>query len=179
MTPTLSLILNGLFLLLLAGTLFSTIKLSHHIRNMKDTRKDFEAMIRRFDESSLRAEASVQKLMNTAQGTGQALQGELNRARTLYDELSIMVEAAENLATRLERSAAGTGAAGTATGALAAATGAAPSSPPLAAAPAPRPSPMSRPAEAPAPTASTDPRSRAERELLRALLKNEGGETSS
>lgn len=190
MSPTLTLLLDVLLLLLLAGTIFVAVKLNARLKILKDVRKDFDQMIVRFDEASRRAELGVQSLQNAARDSGQNLQKRLDRAETLQDDLSIIIETAENIATRLERGASqASSAMGGVGGGSSSRVSPRERGPGSNYSPSEksstggydtprRSSPMSRPAESPAPAATPDPRSRAERELLQALLKGEGGETS-
>lgn len=146
---TISLILDGVMVLLLAVTIISVWVLAGRLKYIRDSRTQFESMIRSFDESTKRADAGLKALQAAASKSGEGLQSQLDRARSLRDELSIMIESADSLARRLEA-----GSASSKQGAAEA-----------------KPAEVGR-------AATPDPRSKAEMDLLRAMTGNprrEGG----
>lgn len=99
---TLGLILDGIMVVLLALTIISVWVLAGRLKYLRDSRKDFENMIRQFDDATKRADAGIKGLQIAASKTGEGLQSQLDHARSLRDELSIMIESADSLARRLE-----------------------------------------------------------------------------
>ncbi len=100
-------VIDGVMVVLLALVLVSTLMLNSRLKYLRDSRRDFEAMVKQFDEASKRADAGIKALQQAASKSGEGLQDQLNRARTLRDELSIMIESADSLARRLESAAPG------------------------------------------------------------------------
>lgn len=145
---TIGLILDGVMVVLLALTIISVWVLAGRLRYIRDSRQQFEGMIRSFDEATKRADGGLKALQAAASKSGEGLQSQLDRARALRDELSIMIESADSLARRLEAAAPG-----------------------KAAAPDARGAEVGR-------ASGPDPRSKAEMDLLRAMTGNprrEGG----
>lgn len=144
---TFSLLLDGLMVVLLALTLVSVWVLAGRLRYLRDSRQQFEEMVRQFDEATKRADAGVKALQTAASRSGDDLQQRLDRARALRDELSIMIDSADSMARRLESAGSG------------------------------------RAAEAAArqsePQRGSDPRSKAEMDLLRAMSAGARREGSS
>lgn len=98
-------VIDGIMLVLLALVLISTMTLSARLKILRDSRRDFEAIVKQFDESSKRADAGIKALQLAASKTGEGLQGQLERARGLRDELASMIESADSMARRLETAA--------------------------------------------------------------------------
>ncbi len=99
---TLGLILDGVMVVLLALTIISVWVLAGRLKYLRDSRREFEKMIQQFDEATKRADVGIKGLQQAASKTGEGLQQQLDRARSLRDELSIMIESADSLARRLE-----------------------------------------------------------------------------
>jgi hypothetical protein len=99
----LSLIIDGLILFFLMFTAFFAVKLSIHLKKFKDSRKDFEALIVDLTRNIARAENSVQGLQNAAKASGEELDAQIKEARAIRDELSLLTEASENMAGRIEK----------------------------------------------------------------------------
>ena len=103
MSGFLGLLLDGIIVLLLALTIASVWGLSAKLKYVRDSRQQFEGLIKQFDESTRRADSSIKALQAASSKTGEELQENLNRARKMRDELSIMLDSAESLANRLEQ----------------------------------------------------------------------------
>ena len=104
---TIGLIIDGVMVVLLALTIISVWVLAGRLKYIRDSRQQFEGMIRSFDESTRRADAGLKALQAAASKSGEGLQSQLDRARSLRDELSIMIESADSLARRLEAATPG------------------------------------------------------------------------
>lgn len=152
MNPIVIILLDVLMLVLLMGTIVSAWRLQSRFNVLKDVHKDFEKLMVQFDESTKRADHGVKTLQRTAEQAGSILQTQIDRAQSLYDDLSTMTGAAENMARRLDQASA--------------------SLSQQRSSPAQSPA-ASRAESAVAEPALPDPRSRAERELLQALTKKE------
>lgn len=99
---TLGLVLDGLMVVLLLFTLLSMRVLSSRLKYLRDSRQEFEGLIRQFDDASKRADSGIKGLQAAAGKAGEGLQQQLDRARALRDELSSMIESADSMAGRLE-----------------------------------------------------------------------------
>jgi hypothetical protein len=151
------LILDILIVILLSATIGFAIVLNRRLSRLRDNKSELDDLVKGFADAAGRAEVSVAGMKDTAAKSAEVLQKSIDRAQALRDELQFMIEAADSLASRLESSV------GAHT--VRAMTGAA----------IPPPNPPDPPAEIPAPAPKPpspppqEARSRAERELLRAL----------
>jgi hypothetical protein len=143
--PSLEPWLSIAVILLLAATLFHAVRLERRLGVLKRDRAALEALVKGFNDATIRAEAATARLRGAAEGAGKALSAQLEGAESLKSDLAFLIERGEALADRLDGSV------------RTARSSAAP--PPRLAAPEP-----AEPAEA-------EPRlrSQAERDLLRAL----------
>jgi hypothetical protein len=198
MTITFPLILDILIVILLSATIGFAMVLNRRLSRLRDNKAELDDLVKGFADAAGRAEISVTGMKETASKSADVLQKSIDRAQALRDELQFMIEAADSLASRLEGSVgAHTVRATTAPSPAAIKANTrqqAPSADPGLRAPMPGglprpvdPPPMRRaaapassnppnpPAEIPAPAAKPpapppqEARSRAERELLRAL----------
>jgi hypothetical protein len=148
-------------IVLLAATLFHAVRLERRLGVLKRDRAALEALVKGFNDATIRAEAATARLRGAAEGAGKSLSAQLEGAEGLKSDLAFLIERGESLADRLDQS-------------VRAARQAAPS--PAAAAPATLAA-MSRAAfgEPVQPETASPPepeprlRSQAERDLLRAL----------
>jgi hypothetical protein len=104
---TISLITDGLIILLLAGTIFYALRLSAHIKAFRDSRKDIEKLLGDLAAHIGKAEQAVEGLRAGARQSGRDLQALINEARGLSEELQIMSQSGNSLAGRLEKLADG------------------------------------------------------------------------
>ncbi len=88
--------------LLLVATCVYCVALSRKLQKLRDGQAELLATIDRFDEASRRAEQNL----NAMQGAGATLNRDLGaaaaRANALIDELSVMVNAGDDIAARIE-----------------------------------------------------------------------------
>lgn len=104
---TFSLALDLIMTFLLAGTIYFAWKLSEQIARFRNSRGEMERLIRDLNGAVDRAQQSIQGLRMTADTSGQDLHKVMRSATELCDELQIMTESANSLATRLERAVSG------------------------------------------------------------------------
>jgi len=102
MNPIIGLFFDILILAALGSTLFYCFRLSRQFNQMQSDKKAFEILIHNMNIASARAEAAIKSIKESAIGGSEALQGRINKSRSLIDELEIMLEAGDSLATRLE-----------------------------------------------------------------------------
>ena len=142
-------LLEILLVLLLAATLFHSVRLERALAILRRDRATFDTLIGGFCDSTRLAEDGAERLRLTAQEAGEQISKQTERACAVRDDLSFLVERGEKAARSLEhlvRQERGLG----------------------------KPLAGAHPAEALALTneerhAEPPPRSKAERDLLRAL----------
>ena len=100
-----NLILDGIILVFLAGTIFYAMKLSGHLKAFRDTRAELDQLIGSLTTQIAKAEKSVTVMKDTAQSSGEALQKHIREAKMLSDELDMMIQAGNNMADRMEKAA--------------------------------------------------------------------------
>ncbi|MCE2510737.1 MAG: hypothetical protein J4G10_07160 [Alphaproteobacteria bacterium] len=99
---TISLLLDGLLVALLAATLVYAVILNRRLLSLRKEKSGFEKMLANFNASTLRAEESIHRLKAVADVSSKELQQQTSLARTLRDDLAFLVDRGENLADRLE-----------------------------------------------------------------------------
>jgi len=101
----LSLVLDISILVLLAAVIFFAARLSLNLRNFREERRDLDNLVNDLARNVGMAEAAISGLRNAAREAGRDLQGMINEAKSLTDELEIMAESGNNIAGRLETAA--------------------------------------------------------------------------
>lgn len=107
MSVTLPLILDGLILVLLGGTIFFAARLSVHLKTFRSNRTQLEKLVGELAEQIAQADRAVAGMREAAREGGRDLQQRINEARALSEELQFMNETGNNLAGRLEKVATG------------------------------------------------------------------------
>ena len=143
--------------------LYQAGRLIKHLAGLRQGRVEMERFVHEFNATVIRAEAGIKGLKQAARESGDDLEKLVEKALMLRDELTFIVESADNTADRLTRSA---------TSAVTAQA----SAPQPEKKPAPQPEAKAAPQPAtPQPRAADSkepaPSSRAEKELLQALQK--------
>ena len=98
----LGLILEGLVGILLVVTVVYCAILDRRLRALRDGQDGLKAIIDGLDAATLRAQTGVAELRVSGETVSAKLSEQVGKARSLADELEIMVEAASRLADRLE-----------------------------------------------------------------------------
>lgn len=96
------LVLDVFILAALGATIFYCLRLSRQFNQLQADRKAFETLIQSLTVAASRAEAAIKSLKEAAIESGDGLQEKINNARSLFDELEIMIQAGDNLAERLQ-----------------------------------------------------------------------------
>lgn len=86
---------------LLIATTLSCISISRKLADLRSGEGALKELVRELAAISTRAELALKELRAAAERTGAELSGETTRARALTGELSLMIDAADALATRL------------------------------------------------------------------------------
>lgn len=97
----LSLVLDVLVAILLIATIIYAIILNRKLGRLRADRAEFETMIARFVDATQKADAGLKGLKATAEEVGRSLQQPTDRAVAIRDELVFMIERADALAEKL------------------------------------------------------------------------------
>lgn len=100
---TLALIIDILLLLLMGFAIIFAFRLSKQLKVFRANRDAFLKAVQDLDQSADRAEQAILGLRKNAEESGRMLQGEIDEARRLFDELNFMNDAGNSLASRLEK----------------------------------------------------------------------------
>jgi len=103
--PLISVIMDGIVIVLLATTVFFAARLSHHLKNFKQGRQEMNKLVATLTSQIDAAQRAVDGLRENAKQSGKDVQLIINEARALSDELQLMINAGDNLASRLEKGA--------------------------------------------------------------------------
>ena len=99
------LVLDLITALLLGVTITYAVILNRRLSGFRKQKQEMETFIALFDEATGRAGASLHRLKAMAEQTGGDLQGNVDKASALFDELSFMVDRGNAIADRLEQTA--------------------------------------------------------------------------
>lgn len=99
---TLSLVLDGIILILLVATIIYTARLSLYLKKFKENRKELKKIIKELSSHIDKADKAIDGLHDVAADAGQDLQLRLNKANSMFDELDMVVQTGDALANRLE-----------------------------------------------------------------------------
>ncbi len=97
-----SLIIDALIVVLLVATIAYAAVLNRKLGVLRDGKSEMEALIVSFSESTERAGSGVEALKREAGRSGEALQGKVEAARGLVDDLGFLIESGTRLAERLD-----------------------------------------------------------------------------
>ena len=96
------LIIDVVVIALLGATIFYALRLEQKLANMRSAQAALADVIRELNTSASRAEAGIQGLKAAAASSGQALDEKIKRARSLADEIELLLQSGERLGQRLE-----------------------------------------------------------------------------
>lgn len=96
------LVIDTLVLAALVATIFYAVRLSRYFSTLKTDQAEMQKLVKSLDLAAARAETAVKALKETAISSGGQLQEQINKGRSLFDELALMIEAGDNLADRLQ-----------------------------------------------------------------------------
>ncbi len=100
---TFELISNGVVAVLLIVMIGYCIMLNKRLDGLRKSHLELSKLVATLNQASERAQSSVQQLKTMGQEAEHALKMEVAKARSLADELSLITEAGNNLADRIER----------------------------------------------------------------------------
>lgn len=99
---TFSLILDLVIVALLVPTIIFAVVLNNRLAVLRKNREELSRLVAAFNDATVRAESGIPRLRKTSEDSARALQEQVERARTLRDDLAFMIERAEGMAGRLE-----------------------------------------------------------------------------
>lgn len=99
---SLSLVLDGVILVLLVVTILYAARLSLYLKRFRDSRADLESIITDLSKQIAKADKAISTLHKTVDESGEDLQARMDRANRMYDELEMVVQSGDTMATRLE-----------------------------------------------------------------------------
>lgn len=96
------LLIEGLVVVLLMVTVFYCISLERKLRALRSGKDELKAIIESLNKATENAQSSVYHLKAAGVQTANDLTGLVASARTVSDELELMIGSGKNLADRLE-----------------------------------------------------------------------------
>lgn len=95
-------ILDGVIVVLLGAVIFFSVQLSLALRTFRDNRTELRGLVESLSRAILQADGAIKGLREAARDSGRDLQGAISEARSIQDELRIMIESGDSLARRIE-----------------------------------------------------------------------------
>lgn len=95
-------ILDGVILVLLGAVIFFAARLSLSLRAFRENRAEMRTLVESLSRAILQADGAIKGLREAARDSGRDLQGAIAEARSIQDELRIMIESGDSLARRIE-----------------------------------------------------------------------------
>jgi hypothetical protein len=105
MSEWIRLILDLMLIAAIGGGIYQAGRLIKHLAGLQQGRVDMERFVRDFNSTVMRAEAGIKGLKNAARESGDDLEKLAERAGLVRDELSFLVESADQIAERLSQKA--------------------------------------------------------------------------
>lgn len=99
----LSLILDVVILVLLGLTIVYAARLSLQLRRLRDSKSDLDRVVKDLIRNLDRADRTVAGLREAAKDSGRDLQDAIDKAQSIADELELMTDSGDRLASRLEQ----------------------------------------------------------------------------
>ncbi len=100
--PDIGLLLDGVVAVLLIATIVYCIVLYRQLSRVRNAQQEMHALIASFDHATSRAQAGIGELKRTNDEIVKSLQSEMSKGRILADELAILTESGNRLASRIE-----------------------------------------------------------------------------
>jgi hypothetical protein len=95
-------ILEIALVILLAATLFHAVRLERALGVLRRDRVALQELIVGFNASTQQAEVGIERLRGAADGAGQQIAHQIDRAASLKDDLALLVERGDRLADRID-----------------------------------------------------------------------------
>lgn len=101
-TVSFSLIMDVSILVLLGITIIYAARLSLYLKRFRDSKSDLETIVTDLSKQITKADHAIKTLNKTVDESGVDLQRRMDRANMIYDELEMIVQSGDNMASRLE-----------------------------------------------------------------------------
>ncbi|MDD3021010.1 MAG: DUF6468 domain-containing protein [Alphaproteobacteria bacterium] len=101
--PALTLVFDLLVIVMLGATIFYAVRLNKHLSIFRSNRSEMERLIRELSTQITRAQEGISELDDMSTTKGEDLRRMVSKAQGMCDELSLMTEAGDSLAGRLEK----------------------------------------------------------------------------
>lgn len=92
------------FVSLLVTTIVFAFRLERRLSSLRGTKEQLAAVIGELNAAATRAEAGIRGLKNAAETAGASLEDRVKRARSLNDDLAVLVQSGQRVAQKLELS---------------------------------------------------------------------------
>lgn len=96
-------VLDILVIVALGATGVQVMKLAKQVKTLRQGRAEMDRHLAALGEAAARAEMALASLRKAAGDSGRQLEGQVNEARELIEELRFMAETADRIAARLEK----------------------------------------------------------------------------
>ncbi len=103
MSFDLSMAINLLVAVLLVITIAYCIILNRKLKAMRNAQDEMQQLIGTFNAAADKARSSVDQLKKTGDEIGLSLEREIDRAKAMRDDLALITDTAEHLASRIEQ----------------------------------------------------------------------------
>ncbi|MBR1945042.1 MAG: hypothetical protein IJ846_01950 [Alphaproteobacteria bacterium] len=100
---SIELLINIVVICLLVPTIIFAVILNKRLEVLRNSRADLGRLIEAFNDATTRAEAGIPKLKQAADSAGSLLRDQIQKAQTLRDDMTFMIERADAVAQRLEK----------------------------------------------------------------------------
>ena len=95
------LLIDSIMIMLLGATIFYCIIVNKRIRVLQDSREEFSQLITKFDETTRKAQESIEDLQKMSQRVTESLNERLDKANFLADDLAFMIEKGNKTADKV------------------------------------------------------------------------------
>ena len=100
---SIELFINIVVICLLIPTIIFAVILNKRLEVLRNSRADLGRLIEAFNDATTRAESGIPKLKQAADSAGGSLRDQIQKAQTLRDDMAFMIERADTMAQRLEK----------------------------------------------------------------------------
>ena len=94
--------IDTVFITLLVATIVFAFRLERRLASLRGTKEQLAAVIGELNAAAARAEAGIRGLKSAAETTGATLDERVKRARSLNDDLAVLVQSGQRVAQKLE-----------------------------------------------------------------------------
>ncbi len=96
------LLIDSLMIVLLVATIFYCVMVNRRIRVLQDSREEFAQLITKFDETTKKAQESIDDLQRVGKKVNDSLNERLDKANFLADDLAFMIEKGNKVADKVD-----------------------------------------------------------------------------